>query len=81
MGRPTCAEIPEAINAARTSASFGCVGNRDYTGAGDDEAYFAIPGTELHAIEEKLAVVLRANRELEEFHRSRAAGSETKSKS
>jgi uncharacterized protein (DUF169 family) len=74
MGRPTCAVVPEAINAARTSASFGCVGNRVYTGASDDEAYFAIPGAQLHAVEEKLAVVVRANHELEKFHRDRAAG-------
>jgi uncharacterized protein (DUF169 family) len=74
MGRPTCAVVPEAINAACTSASFGCVGNRVYTGASDDEAYFAIPGAHLHAVEEKLAVVVRANEELEKFHRDRAAG-------
>ena len=43
MGRPTCAVLPEAINSARTSASFGCVGNRVYTGAGENDAYFAIP--------------------------------------
>jgi uncharacterized protein (DUF169 family) len=73
MGRPTCAVVPEAINAARTSASFGCVGNRVYTGANDDEGYFAIPGAELQNVEAKLAVVVRANQELEKFHRARAA--------
>ena len=74
MGRPTCAVVPEAINAACTSASFGCVGNRVYTGAADDEAYFAIPGPQLHALEEKLAVIVRANHEMEKFHRARAIG-------
>lgn len=74
MGRPTCAVLPETINTACTSASFGCVGNRVYTGASDDEAYFAIPGAQLHALEEKLAVIVRANQELEKFHRERAAG-------
>jgi len=71
MGRPTCAVLPEAINTARTSASFGCIGNRVYTGAGDDEAYFAIPGAQLAAVEEKLAVIVHANQELEKFHRGR----------
>jgi uncharacterized protein (DUF169 family) len=71
MGRPTCAVIPEAIQSGRTSASFGCVGNRVYTGAGDDEAWFAIPGAQLGAVEERLAVMVRANRELEQFHRGR----------
>ena len=71
MGRPSCAVVPEAINAQRTAASFGCIGNRVYTGAADDEAYFAIPGEQLRAVEERLAVIIRANQELERFHRAR----------
>ena len=77
LGRPTCAVLPEAINSARTAASFGCIGNRVYTGAGDDEAYFAIPGSHLDAVEEHLAVMVRANQELEKFHRGRAAATPT----
>jgi uncharacterized protein (DUF169 family) len=73
MGRPTCAVIPATTESARTSASFGCVGNRVYTGASDDEGYFAIPGNALSAVEEKLAIIVRANAELEKFHRARAA--------
>ena len=73
LGRPTCAVLPEAINSARTAASFGCIGNRVYTGASDDEAYFAIPGAQLGAVEKALAVIARANGELEKFHRARAA--------
>jgi uncharacterized protein (DUF169 family) len=75
MGRPTCAVLPEAINSSRTAASFGCVGNRVYTGAGENDAYFAIPGPQLGAVEERLAVIVRANQELEKFHRARAAAS------
>jgi uncharacterized protein (DUF169 family) len=77
MGRPTCAVLPEAINSARTAASFGCIGNRVYTGAADTEAYFAIPGAQLDAVEENLAVIVRANQELEKFHRGRAAANPT----
>ena len=73
MGRPTCAVVPEAINSGRTASSFGCVGNRVYTGAGENDAYLAIPGAQLARVEEKLAVILRANDELEKFHRARAA--------
>jgi uncharacterized protein (DUF169 family) len=72
MGRPTCAVLPESINSERTAASFGCIGNRVYTGAADDDAYFAIPGGHLQAVEEKLAVIVRANEELEKFHHDRA---------
>ena len=77
MGRPSCAVLPEAINSTRTAASFGCVGNRVYTGADDSEAYFAIPGPCLGSVEEKLAVIVRANQELETFHRGRAAATPT----
>ena len=71
MGRPTCAVLPEAINSNGTAVSFGCVGNRVYTGAGDSEGYFAIPGPHVDAVEKSLAVVVNANTELEKFHRAR----------
>lgn len=71
MGRPTCAVLPEAIHGDHTSSSFGCVGNRVYTGATDHEGYFAVPGDKLATLETRLAVVLDANRELEKFHRHR----------
>ena len=73
MGRPTCAVVPQAINSARTAASFGCVGNRVYTGADETEAYFAIPGAQLDVVVENLALIVDANQELEKFHRARAA--------
>ncbi|HZS41433.1 MAG TPA: DUF169 domain-containing protein [Polyangia bacterium] len=71
MGRPTCAVLPDAINSDRTSSSFGCIGNRVYTGASDNEGYFAIPGDQLSKLEARLAIVARANVELEKFHRAR----------
>ncbi|HEY8142039.1 MAG TPA: DUF169 domain-containing protein [Kofleriaceae bacterium] len=73
LGRPTCSVIPETEDSGCASASFGCVGNRVYTGASDGEAWFAVPGRALAALEERLAVIVRANRELESFHRARAA--------
>ena len=73
MGRPTCAVLPEAINSGHAVASFGCIGNRVYTGADETDAYFAIPGAQLSAVEKNLAVVVRANQELKKFHRGRAA--------
>jgi len=77
MGRPTCAVLPQAINTDRTASSFGCVGNRVYTGATEDEAYFAIPGAQVRTVEDKLAVIVQANQELEKFHRARAASTPT----
>jgi uncharacterized protein (DUF169 family) len=77
MGRPTCAVLPESINTARTAVSFGCVGNRVYTEAGNADAYFAIPGSQLAAVEGSLATIVRANDALEQFHRARAASGRT----
>ena len=74
MGRPTCTVLPEAINHDLTAASFGCIGNRVYTGLPDSDSYFAIPGGRLAAVEKSLSTIVRANQELEKFHRARAAG-------
>jgi uncharacterized protein (DUF169 family) len=71
LGRPTCAVLPQATNSDRTAVSFGCVGNRVYTGATDDEAWFAIPGSRLTDVVRDLAVVTEANAQLETFHRGR----------
>ena len=72
LGRPTCALLPQAENTGRTCASFACVGNRVYTGAGDDEAYFAVPGAALEKLVGRLEVIAQANTALESFHRARA---------
>jgi uncharacterized protein (DUF169 family) len=71
LGRPTCSVIPEATNGTHAASSFGCVGNRVYTGASDNEGYFAVPGSQLAALEARLATVVRANQALETFHRER----------
>jgi uncharacterized protein (DUF169 family) len=71
LGRPTCAVLPAAINSQLAAASFGCIGNRVYTGAAEDEAYFAFPGSQLDAIVVSLQTVVRANDTLREFHRAR----------
>jgi uncharacterized protein (DUF169 family) len=76
LGRPTCAVLPQALQSRRTAVSFGCVGNRVYTGASDDEAYFAIPGDKLELLLGRLLVTVHANRELESFHRSRLEAAE-----
>src|SRR2546430_1171578 len=69
MGRPTCAMIPAAMQGGYVTTSLGCIGNRIYTGLGDDEFYAAIPGSKLAPLVDKLATIVTANRELESFHR------------
>ncbi len=71
MGRPACAMIPEAIRSARGNTSLGCIGNRVYTGLGDAEIYFTIPGARLGDVVAKLETIVHANRELEQYHEAR----------
>jgi uncharacterized protein (DUF169 family) len=73
MGRPTCAAIPQAMRTQQGVASLGCIGNRIYTGLTDDELYFALPGKHLTAVTEKLATIVEANRQLENYHRAKLA--------
>jgi uncharacterized protein (DUF169 family) len=73
MGRPACAMIPEAMNTARGNTSLGCIGNRVYTGLGDAELYFTIPGSRLADVVARLEAVVHANRELEQYHQNRRA--------
>jgi uncharacterized protein (DUF169 family) len=73
MGRPTCAILPESLQSDRATASFGCIGNRVYTGLGDEEGYYAIPGGRLREVLAKLVTIVEANRLLFQFHTERAA--------
>ncbi|HKN88155.1 MAG TPA: DUF169 domain-containing protein [Nitrospiraceae bacterium] len=76
MGRPTCAILPESLQSGMATASFGCIGNRVYTGLGDDEGYYAIPGANIPEVVNKLVAIVEANRQLSHFHTERAARSE-----
>jgi len=71
VGRPTCAAIPAVMQSARTATNLGCIGNRVYTELADDELYFVIAGPQLESVVEKLATIIRANDELESYHRGR----------
>jgi uncharacterized protein (DUF169 family) len=72
LGRPTCSILPQTLESERPTTSFGCIGNRVYTGLGDDEGYYAIPGVRVADIVSRLAVITEANRRLEQFHKARA---------
>jgi uncharacterized protein (DUF169 family) len=71
MGRPTCAVIPESLQSGKTATSFGCIGNRVYTGLGDGDLYCMIPGDRLVAVADELAVIATANDTLQQYHRER----------
>lgn len=73
MGRPACAMIPAVLEGPGGVTSLGCIGNRVYTGMGDDELYFTIPGAQVGAVVERLEAVVHANRDLEKYHEARRA--------
>jgi len=70
LARPTCMAIPAALAHGMTTSA-GCIGNRIYTGIGDDELYAAIPGSALEQIARELETVESANVALAEYHRDR----------
>ena len=72
LGRPTCMALPAALEKG-TVSSLGCIGNRVYTGLGEDELYVAVPGADLEKVAAALATIVSANQALEEYARGRRA--------
>jgi uncharacterized protein (DUF169 family) len=72
MGRPTCMALPAAM-AHGSVMSTGCIGNRVYTGLGDDELYLMIPGPRLGNVVDALGEITTANDTLLEYHQQRRA--------
>jgi len=73
MMRPTCAVLPQVLQSGQATASVGCIGNRVYTGLGDDEMYSAIPGAKIAEVVAELEKIVAANAGLKEFHKARSA--------
>jgi uncharacterized protein (DUF169 family) len=72
LGRPTCMALPAAL-AKGTVSSLGCIGNRIYTGLGEDELYVVVPGADLEKLAAALETIVSANQALEEYARGRRA--------
>jgi uncharacterized protein (DUF169 family) len=72
LGRPTCMALPAALEKG-TVSSLGCIGNRVYTGLGEDELYVAVPGADLEKVATALQTIVSANHALEEYARNRRA--------
>lgn len=70
LGRPTCMALPASM-AHGTITSLGCIGNRIYTGLGDDEIYVVLRAQDLPAVAEALQVVGGANAALRDYARGR----------
>ncbi len=70
LARPTCMAVPLAAGGA-FAASSGCIGNRVYTGIGEDELYVALPGPDLERVAAELNTIREANATLTDYHRNR----------
>jgi uncharacterized protein (DUF169 family) len=70
LGRPTCMAVPAAL-AHRAVASSGCIGNRVYTGIGEDEMYLVIAGKDLERIASEAGTIAAANAALARHHGER----------
>lgn len=60
LGRPTCMALPASLQHGAI-LSLGCIGNRVYTGLGEDEMYMVFRGRDLANIADALDTILSAN--------------------
>jgi uncharacterized protein (DUF169 family) len=72
LGRPTCMAIPASL-AHGAVISAGCIGNRVYTGIGEDELYVVLRGSDLDRIAAEMDTIESANQTLTQYHQDRRA--------
>ena len=70
LGRPTCMALPASLQHG-TITSLGCIGNRTYTGLGEDELYVVLRAKDLPSVAESLHVIGGANAALRDYARGR----------
>jgi uncharacterized protein (DUF169 family) len=70
LGRPTCMALPASLQHGAI-LSLGCMGNRVYTGLGEDEMYFVLRGRDLAAVADALGVIGNANAALNDYAKGR----------
>jgi uncharacterized protein (DUF169 family) len=68
LGRPGCAALPLAHQSGVAALSFGCKGNRTFTGLPDHEMYFMVPGDKWDAVAAQLEQVMRANAAMGQYY-------------
>jgi uncharacterized protein (DUF169 family) len=70
LGRPTCMALPAALEHG-TITSLGCMGNRVYTGLGEDELYVVLRGKDIASVVEALTTIGTANVALKDYAQGR----------
>lgn len=72
LGRPTCMALPAAVQMGAI-LSLGCIGNRVYTGLGEDEMYFVLRGKDVAEVADALTTIISANHALQQYATGRRA--------
>jgi uncharacterized protein (DUF169 family) len=70
LGRPTCMALPASLRHG-SILSLGCIGNRVYTGLGEDEMYLVLRGRDVAALADALGVIGSANAALNDYAQGR----------
>jgi uncharacterized protein (DUF169 family) len=70
LGRPTCMGLPAAMKHGAITSS-GCIGNRVYTGIGEEELYMVLRGSDLEATVAEINTIRTANLTLTQYHLER----------
>jgi len=70
LGRPTCMALPASLQHGAIT-SFGCIGNRVYTGLGEDELYVVLRGADLAKVATALKTICSANAALQDYAKGR----------
>src|SRR5262249_16755398 len=73
LGRPGCAVLPLSRKSGTSALSFGCKGNRTFTGLPDEELYVAILGGRWNDVLAWLSDIQAANTNMEGFYKGRQA--------
>ncbi|HZS45593.1 MAG TPA: DUF169 domain-containing protein [Blastocatellia bacterium] len=68
LGRPGCAVLPLTMSTGRASLSFGCKGNRTFTGLPDEEMYVCVTGDKWPAVADKIIEAYEANAKMEKHY-------------
>ena len=73
LGRPGCAVLPMSLNSGFTALSFGCKGNRTFTGLPAEEMYISIPGAKWVAFVDALQPIVQSNATMESHYKQHEA--------
>ena len=73
LGRPGCAVLPLALNSGAAALSFGCKGNRTFTGLPAEEMYISIPGAKWNAFVDAMLTIVKSNATMEAHYKQHEA--------